>query len=167
MTWCVAHTQPSKEFLAVRHLQDQGFEVYLPQFKKLKRHARKVQEVLAPLFPRYLFIKIDLATSLWRSINGTRGVHHLLLSGENSPADLAESIIHELKSQEDGNGIVPVTSLVAFTKGQKVTILEGAFKDHTATFDSLSDKRRVELLLNVLGRETRISMAAYAIEAAY
>lgn len=167
ITWCVAQTQPLKELVAKQHLLAQGFEVYLPRFKKIRRHARKIEEVLMPLFPRYIFVGIDLESTRWRSVNGTRGVAHLLMRNDSSPARLPLRVIEELQSQEVGEGIVPASSLVAFIKGAAVRILEGAFKDHLATFESIDDKSRVQLLLSFLGREMKISLPPHAIEEAH
>ncbi len=163
--WCVAYTQPSKELIAQKNLLDQGFEVYLPRFKRLRRHARKVEEVLAPLFPRYLFVGVNLETTRWRSINGTRGVSYLLMESDKHPAYLSMQIIEDLKSQEIESGIVSVNSLATFTKGDKVRVLEGVFKDHTGVLELMSDKQRVQLLLTFLGREMHISLPSYAVEA--
>lgn len=166
MIWSVAYTQPLKEHIARRHLLEQGFDVYLPQFKKTRRHARKVDEVLAPLFPRYLFVGMDLEKMPFRSINGTRGVVHLLMTHNQRPAHVPISVINALKAQETSDGIVPVSSLITFVPGEKVRIQEGVFKDHVATFEGLDDKSRVQLLLSFLGRETIISLPADAVEAA-
>ena len=164
--WCVAHTQSLKETLAQQHLLDQGFDVYLPRFKKLRRHARKVDEVLSPLFPRYIFVGIDLEASLWRRINGTRGISYLLMANERCPALVPTCVIDDLKAQEVSDGILPVSSLVSFLKGEKVRILEGSFKDQTVVFEKLDDKGRVQLLLNLLGKDVKFSLPSYAIEAA-
>ena len=165
ISWFVAHTQPLKENVAKQHLLDQEFEVYLPIFKKIRRHARKVEEVSAPLFPRYLFVGMDLENSRWRSVNGTRGVSYLLMSDDH-PAVVPGEIIENLKSQENETGLVPATSLILFAKGDKVRILDGSFKDQIAVFETLDNKQRVQLLLNFLGRETKISLPYYAVEAA-
>lgn len=165
INWFVVHTQPLKENIAKQHLLEQGFEVYFPRFKKIRRHARKVDEVLAPLFPRYLFIGMDLEVSRWRSVNGTRGVSYLL-TNNNQPAMVANEIINDLKKQENEYGLVPATSLILFAKGDKVRILEGAFKNQIAVFENLDAKERIQLLLNFLGRETKISLPYYAVEAA-
>lgn len=134
ITWCVAHTQPLKEVTAQQHLLDQGFEAYMPRFKKTVRHARKVEEKLVPLFPRYIFVGMDLSPARWRSVNGTRGVSHLLMTNDLNPAKVPTRIVDELRAKEIGNGIVPVASLVNFVKGEKVRIVEGAFTDQTAIF---------------------------------
>jgi len=165
ITWCVAYTQPLKELMAKHHLLDQGFQVYLPRFKKIRRHARKVEEVLTPLFPRYVFVGVDLDHTPWRSINSTRGVSHLLMNDAFHPAKMPLQVIENLKSQEINEGIVPVSTLAAFTKGEKVRILEGVFKDQVATFEALDDKSRVQVLLDFLGRVTAISLSAKAVEA--
>jgi transcriptional antiterminator RfaH len=163
--WFVVHTQPSKEAVANHHLLDQGFETYLPRFKKTRRHARKVDEVLSPLFPRYLFVSLDLEQDPWRCVTGTRGVSYLLLTNDR-PAAVPSQIIQNLKSQENPEGLVPLTSLSFFLKGASVRIVEGAFKDHCATFEKMDDKHRVQLLLSCLGRNLSICVPLYTVEAA-
>lgn len=163
--WFVVHTQARQELVAEQQLIAQGFEVYVPRFKKITRHARKTRETLAPLFPRYIFLNLDLDTARWRSINGTRGVAYVLTHADQ-PAMIADKIISALKAQENAEGIVPVSSVAVFAAGDKVRVLEGPFKDHTAVFSQLDDKQRVQLLLTFMGRETKISLSPYAVEAA-
>jgi transcriptional antiterminator RfaH len=166
ISWCVAHTQPLKEHVAQQHLLDQGYEVYIPRFKKICRHARKFEEKLVPLFPGYVFIGMDLESARWRSINGTRGVSHLLMSNDLNPAKVPACVIDDLRSQEIGDGIVPVASLVNFVKGEKVRIVEGPFSDQLAFFESMDDKSRVQLLLIFMGRKMKITLPTYAVEVA-
>lgn len=163
--WFVVQTQPMKEIFAQKELEKQGFDVYLPRYKKTRRHARREETVLAPLFPRYLFISLDLKVDRWRSINGTRGVSYLLANDE-CPAPLPIKLVETLKSQENEDHSLPVSSLSLFSKGDSVLIKEGAFEGHTATFETLDDRDRVLLLLTFLGREMRISVPLYMIETA-
>jgi transcriptional antiterminator RfaH len=163
--WFVVHTQPSQENVAQQHLLEQGFEAYLPKFRKMRRHARKVDEVLAPLFPRYLFVGIDLETDQWRSVQGTRGVSYLLVN-DNKPAAIPSQIVQSLKDQETEEGIVPIGSMSVFNKGDKVRVIDGAFKDYTAFIENMDDKQRVQLLLSCLGREVNVWMPSYILEAA-
>ena len=58
--WYVVQSQPNAELKAVAHLNRQGFATYLPRYLKRRRHARRVEIIAAPLFPRYLFVSIDL-----------------------------------------------------------------------------------------------------------
>lgn len=166
MTWYVVHTQPSKELLAKQNLESQGYAAYLPRFQKISRHARQFKQVLAPLFPRYLFVGFDADSTSWRSITGTRGVSYLLMSQDTKPAQVPSHVIEHLKSQEIKEGIVPIQSLHAFTQGEKVRILEGVFKDHLAICGAFDDHNRVQLLLSFIGREIKMTLPTYAVEAA-
>ncbi len=161
--WYVVYTQPAREFLAERHLVDQGYTVYMPRFLKICRHARKVEEKLVPLFPRYLFINMDLLTVPWHSVNGTRGVSHLLVSGEGMPCSMPDSIVENLKTQESQKGDVPLSSLAPFVKDQKIRITEGTFKDQEGIFDCMDDKSRARIFLDFMGRTMNVSLPAYTI----
>jgi transcriptional antiterminator RfaH len=163
--WLVAHTQPTKEEVARLNLLRQNFEVYIPRYKRLRRHARRVDTVLAPLFPRYLFINLDIQKDRWRSINGTKGICYLLLS-EEKPALIPSTIIDQLKNQEDSEGVVSVATLYLFVKGQKVNINDGFFSGYTATFEKMADNDRVRLLLNFLGQEQELNVPLDAVESA-
>ena len=61
MAWYAVHTHAGAETKAVWHLENQGFSVYLPRYLRRRRHARKVDWVPTPLFPRYLFVFMDVA----------------------------------------------------------------------------------------------------------
>jgi transcriptional antiterminator RfaH len=163
--WYVVHSQPSKENLAQKHLCEQGFEAYLPQYKKTRRHARRVEEILSPLFPRYLFVELDLDMDQWRCVNGTRGVL-CLLTNNGRPASVPNHIIEELKNRADEDGIVPIETICLFSKGDTIRIKQGPFEGHLGTVDMLDDKRRVMLLLSFLSRKSKVSMPIEAVEAA-
>jgi transcriptional antiterminator RfaH len=79
--WYVVQTRPHAEVRAAQHLQRQGFATYLPRHLKRRRHARRTEIVAAPLFPRYLFVLVDMATQRWRSIHSTIGVSRLVCNG--------------------------------------------------------------------------------------
>lgn len=164
ISWFAVHTQPLKEFVARENLQAQGLQVYLPQYKKIRRHARKTDTVLAPLFPRYLFVAMDPDSVQWRCINNTRGVSYLLTSSDHKPIRVPHHLVESLQTHEDEAGAVPLTNLVSFIKGQSVRILEGPFKDLLATFDVMDDKQRVTLLLTFMGRETSVVVPSHSVE---
>ena len=70
-SWCVVYTQAQSEAKAAGHLRRQGFNVYLPEYYKLRRHARKKERIKSPLFSRYLFVALDMTKDRWRAINST------------------------------------------------------------------------------------------------
>jgi transcriptional antiterminator RfaH len=162
--WFVVQTQPNSERRAVAHLSRQGFGVYLPRYLKRRSHAGKVDMVAAPLFPRYLFVSVDLANQQWRAIRSTVGVAQLVCHGDR-PAALADDIIADLRGREDERGLVQLNRGV-FRPGEKVRIVGGAFADHLGMFEAMGDSERVAILLDLLGRKVRVVMSVNVIEAA-
>src|SRR5579862_5442848 len=105
--WYVVQTQVNAEVKAARNLIRQGFEIYLPRYLKRRSHARKIEKVAAPLFPRYLFVRVDMEKQRWRSIQSTFGVSRLLTNGSD-PAPIASEVLHILRSREDQNGFIAI-----------------------------------------------------------
>ena len=165
MRWYVAHTQPSSEAKAGWHLERQGFAIYLPRYLKRRRHARKVDFTAKPLFPRYMFVAIDIASQRWRSIQSTFGVSRLVTNGDD-PATVPEGVVHALKAREDDKGFIQLDSKPAFTPGDKVRVLAGAFMDSAGLFNGLADHDRVSILLDMLGRKVRVLLDADMVAAA-
>src|SRR5665647_2699889 len=79
--WYVAQTHVHAESKATLHLGRQGFDVYLPRYLKQRRHARRVDTVAVPLFPRYLFVSVDMETQRWHAIRSTIGITKLIANG--------------------------------------------------------------------------------------
>lgn len=164
LEWFVVHCYPNKEFFASRNLNNQGFGTYIPRFKKLRKHSRKVDTVLAPLFPRYFFVNLDKKLTNWGSINYTPGVNYLLKDSEGLPASIPNYIIHELQQNHDDQGAVNLAVLEIFKPGDKVRILDGAFANHIAIYEQMTDTQRVQLLINLIQQPVKISIPLYAVE---
>jgi transcriptional antiterminator RfaH len=162
--WFVVHCYPNKESVAALNIQQQGFSTYIPRYKKLRRHARRVDTVLAPLFPRYFFVKLDQEVSHWVPINNTPGVNYLLKNNDGTLSSVPTNIIEELYKKHDEQGLVTLSVLELFKQGDRVRILDGAFVNHTAIYEKMTDNQRVQLLITLIQREVKIIMPLYALE---
>jgi transcriptional antiterminator RfaH len=160
--WYVAQTLPKAEAKALFHLRRQGFNVYLPQFLKQRRHARKTDWVKAPLFPQYMFVHFDLDAHRWRAIHSTVGINHLVCNGE-TPTPLPEGVVEEFMSLEDSTGIIKPHEIHPFKKGDKVRILAGAFRDMVGLFDVSDERDRITVLLDMLGRKVKVRLLDEAV----
>lgn len=163
--WFAVQSQPNAEMKAAGHLLRQGFGVYLPRYMKRRRHARRVDMVAAPLFPRYFFVSIDMSAQRWRSIFSTVGVSRLVCNGE-SPAPVPDQVIATLKEREDDAGFIRLDPPPPFRAGDKVMVLDGIFTDCLGLFESMPDRRRVSILLDLLGRKVRVLVEADSVAAA-
>ena len=153
--WYVVRTKTRSEEQSARHLSNQGFEIYLPRYRKQVRHARTVKSVLRPLFSGYLFVHMDLGQQRWRSINGSVGVISLVPTGD-APKSISGEIIDLIRAREDKDGTVSI-GLQGLKKGDQVRIREGALAEYEALLEEVSDEKRVVLLLNFMGSEVRVT----------
>lgn len=163
--WYVVQTHVNCEAKAAQNLVRQDFEVYLPRYLKRRRHARKSDFTAKPLFPRYMFVAIDMATQRWRSIQSTFGVSRLVSNGDD-PATVPEGVVHALKAREDDKGFIRMDFRPVFAPGDKVRVLAGAFMDSTGMFNGMADHDRVSILLDMLGRKVRVLLDADMVAAA-
>jgi transcriptional antiterminator RfaH len=158
-------TQPHAERKAAAHLARQGFATYLPRYLKRRRHARRIDVVAAPLFPRYLFVEVDIAMQRWRSIYSTVGVSRLICTGD-IPTPIPTYVVALLKAREDAAGFIRLDHQPRFRVGDKIRVLEGIFSDCLGLYDGMPDCKRVAVLLDLLGRKVRVLLDAEAVAAA-
>lgn len=103
--WFVVQSQPRKELFARANLERQEFRSFLPRIRKTVRHARRTRETLAPLFPRYLFVSLDLGLDQWRSVYGTFGVSRLVSDGF-WPAPVPRGLVEDLIAATEQLGAI-------------------------------------------------------------
>jgi transcriptional antiterminator RfaH len=163
--WHVVQTHSHCEERAASHLVRQGYSIYLPRYLKRRRHARRLETVSAPLFPRYLFVAIDRMTQRWRAIQSTIGVTRLVCHGDD-PAWVAAAVISELRSREDERGYVCLDTRPRFAPGDRVRVVDGAFEACLGLFEGMADRERVAILLDLLGRKVRVILDGDAVAAA-
>jgi transcriptional antiterminator RfaH len=163
--WYVVQTHPHAEAKAASHLLRQGYSIYLPRYLRRRRHARRVETVAAPLFPRYLFVTIDRLVHRWRVIQSTIGVARLVCNGEE-PAVLPSAVVDELRGRQNEAGFIQLDLGPRFSPGDKICVVHGVFAASLGLFEGMTDRERVTILLDLLGRKVRVVLDGDAIAAA-
>ena len=147
--WFLVYTKAREEKRAKKNLENQGFETFLPMIAYEKISQPKSIS-LEPMFPRYLFIIINVERDNWTHIKSTRGVSHLVVFGDKF-AEVPNSVVAFLKTRVDDNDIVKQkVTRQEFQKGDKLVIKKGALKGNKATFLSKTSKERVRILLKLM-----------------
>lgn len=159
--WYVARTKSGVEDRAASHLRNQGYDVYIPKYRRQVRHARQTRVVLRPLFPSYLFVRMTAEEGRWRPINGTVGIIGLVCFG-GVPQPMPEAALELIRAREDKSGAVSLAP-DDLQRGERVRLREGALSEHVALLEEVSDDRRVVLLMNILGREVRVNARREAL----
>ena len=153
MHWLLAYTKPRQESVAEENLRRQGFEVLCPMLRVQKLRRRKWTWVEEPLFPRYVFVGASEEQS-WSPVRSTLGVSALVRFGgrvSTVPEGLVESLRHA--------SLAPEAQQPLFERGQRVRITAGDFAMLEAVFDIAEGEERATVLLDLLGRQTRVKVA--------
>lgn len=158
--WFAVECQPRKEVLAQTNLERQGFRSFLPRLRKTVRHARTTREILTPLFPRYLFVSLDLAHDRWRSVFGTFGVARLVTDGF-WPVPLPKGVVEDLATITAQSGAVEFSAEIK--SGEKVRLLTGPFAETIGHLVRLDDAGRAQVLLELLGSERQVSVPSSSL----
>jgi len=163
-SWCVVYTHAQSEDRAATHLRRQGYDVYVPQCRKWRRHARRRELVQRPLFPRYLFVLLDVMRASWRPILSTVGVSTLLMR-ENGPIPVPPGVVEQIQKGE-ASGLFDHAQDRQFSHGDQVRIVDGPFADLIGRFQGLADRERVFVLLNIMERQVKVSLPAEVLATA-
>jgi transcriptional antiterminator RfaH len=153
--WFLVHARAKSELKAESHLRAQGFRTFFPQIRKTIRHARQLRTVRAPLFPRYLFLILNLDRDRWLSVRSTVGVSSLVTVSDGRPIPVPNGIVETLIAQSDDKLARLDAGLV---EGQSVRVLSGPFADFLGKLERLNDAGRVRVLLELMGTTVPVSM---------
>lgn len=153
--WYVVITGPREERRAHQNLVRQNFRPFLPQISKTVRHARQMRTVIAPLFPRYMFVPLNLDRDRWLSIRGTYGVSTIFMAG-GRPAPVPQGVVETLITCADDRQVTRLD--LDLREGDSVRFVSGPFAELPGTLERLDDNGRVMVLLDIMGKATRVTV---------
>jgi transcriptional antiterminator RfaH len=136
-----------------------GYQTYYPRLRDRRiRHGRRV-ELRPALFPGYAFIAVELQ---WHAARWTAGVINLIMDGVG-PARVPDNVIAEIRGREVA-GLIELAPPPGLRRGAPVRILRGPFTGHLAIYANMKPRERVEILLQLLGGEQRVTLTKKDIE---
>ncbi|WP_150526902.1 transcription termination/antitermination protein NusG [Roseibium sediminis] len=160
--WIALYTKPNLEGTAVKNVERQGYQAYCPMVMRRRSHARQVDIVRRPLFPCYVFVRIDGCRARWRPLLSTIGVRSVVRFGEQL-GFLPEGLVEDLQTYEQAN-LLQQQNTPQFEPGESVRVTDGLFQNLIAEVLSTSENNRVWLLLDIMGRAVRSQHDAWHVQ---
>ncbi len=162
--WFLAQLKPDAWRIAERNLRRQGFTVFNPLEKStVARRGRFVVE-LRPLFPGYLFLRFGVTEAPWRAINSTYGVSRLVTFEAHQPQVMPTALVEAIMTRCDSEGcLMPPEEL---DPRDPVRFTTGPFAELVATVEAIAPDKRIWVVLEALGRETRVLADRTAVKRA-
>jgi transcriptional antiterminator RfaH len=163
VNWYVVKTHAKQEDRVELNLKVHGIEVFSPRIRQ-KRYSPFTGEpflVIRPFFPNYIFARFDF-DSLFHKIKFTRGVHSLV-TFNNTPCPVDESIIEIIRSRIDKDGFVKIGE--PLSAGDAVLIKEGPLAGFSGIFERhVKESDRVIILLNTVNYQAHVQIARAAVK---
>ena len=161
--WYVVYSKPRKEEFALSQLRAKGLEVFYP--KLLLPGSSNRPNRVVPLFPSYLFARINLVSSEYYTVIWSPGVKRII-SFAGVPAPLDDAIVASLKDQADLHGLIPGRTNLRV--GQEVLIKLGPFDGLIGVVRELPDgKQRVKVLMKLLSRQINVEVPVHLLESGW
>lgn len=177
--WFVVVTKPQQEEWARENLERQGYLAWLPLCRELKpmwtasRNRRKaMEEVVGPLFPRYLFCGVGQNKEI-KPIESTFGVTDLVRTGLGYAVAMPRSALWDLLARiARDDGVldllreIKAAALPKYEVGDRLRVKsDGPFAalEGPCIVDTGS---RVTLLLDIMGRAVKVTLSQGQVERA-
>lgn len=164
LLWYCVHTRPRAEAQALEHLQRQGFECLLPRLQRTAVRNGRRQVTVEALFPRYLFLRADAATTSLASVRSTRGAVDLVRTA-GQPDVVPEEFINALLAQANSEGLL-VQPEHRLLPGERVAITDGPLAGLQGVFDQAQGEHRAMVLLEFLGGRQSVTLPTYVLQPA-
>ena len=159
--WFILQFKSNSHYKAAKNLNQQGFETFLPLHDTTSRKLSRFINTSKPLFPGYMFIRFDRAESKWHKINNTYGVSKLITFNSKLKS-IPTVFIDNLMMRYDLSGkLLPIEKL---KKGDLVKVLEGPFADFIATVETYETEQRIWILMDLMGRKTKIQTSSDTLQ---
>jgi len=158
MTWHLGQCRSGHEHIVADQVRSRELaRVFLPREMRRRRWRGRWQELLRPVFPGYVFLSPHEGYRGWRDVHVLRGFSRLVAFGGQSPARVPAELVEAIRLRCDdqdvlrrGDGLQP---------GQQVRLLSGPFADIVARIESLEPDARAVLLIELMGRPVRATVA--------
>jgi len=160
--WFAILARTGKEKNAILLLENSGYECYLPVIKFNRQWSDRVKEIEAPLFPGYLFCRMNPHDRL--PILMTPGVIQIVGVGK-TPIPIEEQEIAAI--QRVGKSGISIMPWPYLQVGHVARIEEGPLRGLTGIVIKIKSGFRLVLSVNLLQRSVAVEIDRSWISAAY
>lgn len=162
--WYVVHTYSGHENKVAETLKQRAetlnltgkiLAVLIPTQEKIQIKRGQKKTVSEKIFPGYMLVQMELTDDSWLAVRTTQGVTGFVGVG-NQPTALPK---HEVEAIKKYMTQAAPQYKADYVEGEAVRITDGPFNDFLGTVKSIDeDKGQVEVLVNIFGRETPVTL---------
>ena len=153
LPWFALQVRSRREALVADHLEGQGLECYLPLYKSTRRWSDRLKEVEQPLFPGYLFCRLNLSNR--GPVLMTPGVQQIVGFGR-TPVPVEEKEVESIR-QVLSSGL-PSLPWPYLHLGERVRVNHGSLINLEGILVNFKGSNRVVLSVTLLQRSVALEI---------
>jgi transcriptional antiterminator NusG len=138
------------------NLEDMILQTLIPTQEKIQIKRGQRKTVKEKIFPGYMLIKMEMTDQSWLAVKTTQGVTGFVGTGGNKPLPLSKAEVEAI--QKYVSQTAPKFK-VDYIEGEAVKIIDGPFNDFLGAVSKIDEaKGKLEVLINIFGRETPVEL---------
>lgn len=170
--WFAVLSKPGQQTTAVKQLEAQQYRAFLPMAMTERRNGPgRVETVIRPLFGRYVFVGVDFDQD-FRPLRSTIGVQCVVCGYGGMPVHVPRLALRRVAKRLDAGGVLDLRPalpapgpMVNWEPGEALEVIDGPFREFSATLLEWADKRRetARIAVNIFGRTTPVEAPVAAL----
>jgi transcriptional antiterminator NusG len=160
--WYALSVRSRHEFVATEQLRKRGYDVFLPSVTRMRRWSDRNKPVTFPLFPGYLFVRVQPSAETFLKIVQVRGSVSLVSHEEGRPTSVDPEEMRALQLMVDSGGDVDLYPRLA--AGQTVAVTRGPLKGASGILVKKENAHLFLVNINILGRSVGMQVDAGDLE---
>ena len=160
LKWIAIRSKPRSEKIVSNQLNRKGIESFLPLIKKHQQWSDRKKWVEFPLFPGYLFARIELKDSIF--ILSTHGVNTIVKFGDKI-ITIDDKVLNSIKlALEGGYDLHPMKYFII---GDRVKVIDGPMKGAKGVVETKQkNKNRLVIKIDALHQAVAVHINSEYLE---
>ncbi|PIP92709.1 MAG: transcription termination/antitermination protein NusG [Bdellovibrio sp. CG12_big_fil_rev_8_21_14_0_65_39_13] len=124
----------------------------------------KKKSIKKKFFPGYVFVKMVMNDDTWHVVKDTDKITGFVGGSPTKPAPLTDAEAQAMFEQAGDGGMKRTRTVVSFSEGETVKVIEGPFASFVGTVEHVNDKGKVKVNVSIFGRPTPVELDFSQIE---
>lgn len=172
--WYVAHAlsgyenrvkKTLKERILNHKMTEYFSQILVPEENVTTNVNGKKRNIKKKFFPGYVLIKMIMNDKTWHLVKNTDKITGFIGGTKDKPFPISDEEASAMISQATGgDGVKRTRSVVDFSEGESVRVIEGPFASFVGTVEAVTDKGKVKVNVSIFGRPTPVELDGHQIE---
>jgi transcription antitermination factor NusG len=161
LSWFAVQTKPRHEKKAAAELQEKGISAFLPLCSEKRQWSDRQRVVELPLFPQYVFVRIEQNLETRVSVLRTNGITNFVGTRGIGIAIPDEQIEQVQTVIAQG---IPVSPHLFMNIGKRIRIRGGAFDGLQGILTAVNGDQTLVVSVELIQRSLAIRISGFTIE---